>query len=85
MSRLEHEEWECPICRARGDCSECSSLGTAEGYYATQDLHQYAIEDEDGIAARVLELVATLPEMRDMSMLVSGMLEYALRQSRMCA
>lgn len=80
---MTYENWACPICDARGDCIECSGLGTAEGYYNTQDLHQYAIRNEDGTAARVLENIATLPELRDRSWLVAKMIQGALRMSRM--
>lgn len=82
MSRLEPQDWECPICHAAGDCIECASLHTREDYYRVQELHQHAIEDENGIAARVLENIAALPDLRDRKFWVSRMIDGALRQSR---
>lgn len=59
--RIEHEDWECPACRAKGDCWECGGLGTREAYDAVQDLHQHAIDHPGGIAALVLEKIALWP------------------------
>lgn len=80
MSRIEHCHWTCPICDARGDCIECASLGTAEAYYRVQELHQHAIDDEGGLAAEVLEKIATLPDLRDRKYWVERMITGALRQ-----
>lgn len=81
--RIEHENWACEHCDARGWCPECSGLGTREAYHATQELHGYAICDEDGIAAWVLESIAAMPDLRERSYLVGKLIQYALRQSRM--
>lgn len=82
MSRIEHEHWDCPACSARGHCIECGSLGTREAYYAVQELHAAAIEDEEGIAAQVLERIELLPELRDRAFWVEAMLRGARQQLR---
>lgn len=84
MQRVQPAEWTCPVCDARGDCIECSCLGTYEGYQRTQALHEHAIEYENGIAARVLEQIATWPDQsRDRAYWFERMITGAERQIRM--
>ncbi len=79
---MRHEEWACPICDACGDCIECGSLGTREDYYRVQELHQRAIDDPQGIAARALEMIELLPDLRDRTYWVDRMISGALRMER---
>lgn len=80
---IEHAEWTCPVCDARGDCIECMGMGTRESYYQVQVLHEHAIRNERGTAARVLEHIQMLPDdMRDRGYWVSKMIHGALRQIR---
>ena len=84
MPRIEHEDWMCPACDARGDCLECGSLGTAEAYYKVQDLHAAAIQDENGTAARVLEHIELWPDdLPDRAYWIERMIQGARRQLRM--
>jgi hypothetical protein len=78
---MRHEHWTCPICDARGHCIECASLGTEDAYHRVQDLHAAAIQDENGIAAQVLEKIEALPhDLYDRPYWVSRMIQGALRQ-----
>ena len=81
MSRIEHEDWECPICKANGGWDpECLGLGTREGYYSVQELHAAAIKDENGIAAKALEHIEALPhDLLDRAFWVTRMIGGALR------
>ena len=86
MSRIEHEHWDCPICHARGACAECAGIGSAQAYYDVQQLHEHAIRHENGIAARVLEIIELWPDgLRDRAWWVSRMVAGALRQARLAA
>jgi hypothetical protein len=57
QGRIEHCEWTCPWCDARGWCPECGGLGTRDAYNAVQELHSHAIKHPDGIGAQALERI----------------------------
>lgn len=81
MSRIEHENWECPVCRGRGWDPECGGLGTREDYYRVQQLHEFAIRNEEGVAARTLQVIEFFPyDLKDRRYWVDRMIRGALRQ-----